>query len=74
MEKNIMIKWLKLIRKNKHAGEPAVYYKPNMSNLHGKAGKSIIETIRNTSPAPKDGARKKVEEYKENIIKVQKNQ
>jgi len=50
--------------------DKVVYYKPNMSNLHGRMGKSIIETIKNTPPAPKDEARKKVEEYKRNILRI----
>lgn len=47
-----------------------VYYKPNMSNLQGKVGKSIIETIKNTPPAQKDDTRRKVEEYKNNILRI----
>jgi len=46
------------------------YVKPNMSNLRGKAGRRIIETIRNTQPTNPEDMRRKAEMYKKNILAI----
>lgn len=43
------------------------YVKPNMANLHGKVGREILETIRNSTPPDLSDIRQKVEENKKKI-------
>jgi hypothetical protein len=39
------------------------YYKPDMSDLHGRIGRSIIETIRNTPKPDRTELKKAVAEF-----------
>lgn len=50
-----------IARKQKH--RELRFYKPNMANLHGRIGRSILETIRNTPKPDRTELNKAVAEF-----------
>ena len=44
------------------------YVKPNMGALHGRVGRSILETIRNTPRPDRTDLKKRAEECKRSLL------
>lgn len=65
-----MAKMMNVIKRKSDTEKIIIYTKPNMSNLHGKVGKSIVDTIKNTKPSENAESRKIVEEYKKLILRI----
>ena len=52
----------------------AIYSKPNMANLRGPVGRSIVETIRNTPKPDRTKLRREADECLANILKKEDNE
>lgn len=65
-----MVRVMKTIRNKRPCENMIVYTRPNMSNLRGKTGKNIIDTIKNTAPADNTESRRIVEDCKELILRM----
>lgn len=65
-----MAKMMNAIKRQSNTEKMIIYTKPNMSNLRGKVGKSIIDTIKNTKPSENTESRRIVEDYKKLILKM----
>ena len=50
------------------------YSKPNMTNLHGKVGRSILKTIRNTPKLDRKKLQAEADAFEARILAAQKNE
>ena len=53
--------------------QQSVYYKPNIGALHGKVGRSIMETIMNTPKPDLTEVRRKADECRSAMLADMKN-
>ena len=50
------------------------YSKPNMNNLHGKVGRSILDTIRNTPKLDRKILQAEADAFEARILAAQKDE